>query len=563
MIAEQGDRQSFSISDGEPTEDMHILRLLKSGSKSDFRNILIVTCLAGLVNASLLGVINQAAEQAALAQPIGASMVLLYICLFAIFFFSDRASLREANRVVQRRLEKLRLGIVGNIRRMNLRSLEQMDQGDLYAIVAQEINHLSENLPLLVSAAQSVFLLAFCLLYIATLSLVSFLVVVGIIAVGLTIYGMRRRKLDQALADVHLHEAAMLDNLTHFTKGFQEIRLNADKNDSLFRHFTQIIDGLHAHVVGVGRNWVFLIQFSNALLYALVGAVIFVLPVFFQGYTDIIYKITAVTIFCVGPLTAITAAAPLYAKADVGLRHVARLEKQLKQALAADEPIAASRYKGFKQINFNNLSFSYRDSRGDILFTSGPLSLSVRRGETIFFVGGNGSGKSTVMKQLCGLYIPDEGSIDVDGALIGDAQRQEYRELFAAIFADFHLFDRLHGLGQADPAKVNALISKMELDGKVTFNKGRFSTTNLSTGQRKRLAMIACLLEDRDIYLFDEWAADQDAHFRDAFYTQLLPELKRQGKTILAVTHDDRYWQHCDRRLTMDLGAIISETGAS
>lgn len=542
---------------------MHILRLLKAGSKTDFRNILIVTCLAGLVNAALLGIVNQVAEQTALAQPIGTNTLLLYICFFAIFIFSDRASLREANRFVQHRLEKMRLRIVRHVRRMDLRALEQLDQGDLYGIVAQEINHLSENLPLLVSAAQSVFLLAFCLLYIATLSFVSFLVISGIMAAGLLLYGLRRRKLDQALADVHRYEAAMLDNLTHFTKGFQEIRLNADKNDSLFRHFTTIIDRLRMHVIGVGGNWVVLIQFSNALLYALVGAVIFVLPIFFQGYTDVIYKITAATIFCVGPLTAITGAASLYAKADVGLGHVARLERQLRQDHTFEPSVTPSRFKSFETINCHNLSFSYRDAQGEVLFASGPLNLGIKRGETIFFVGGNGSGKSTVMKQLCGLYVPDGGVIDVDGVLIGDAERQQYRELFSTVFSDFHLFDRLYGIDFADPAKANALIDRMGLEGKVSFKNGRFSTTGLSTGQRKRLAMIASLLEDREIYIFDEWAADQDAHFRDKFYTELLPELKRRGKTILAVTHDDRYWHCCDRRLTMDLGSITSEARGS
>lgn len=542
---------------------MYILRLIKAGDAKDFRNILIVTCLAGLVNAALLGIVNQASELAALAQPIGADMVLLYACFLAIFILSYRASLRETNRLVQHRLEKLRQRIVNNIRKMDLRALEQTGRGDLLAIVAQEINHLSENLPLLVSAAQSVFLLIFCLLYIATLSFLSFAIITAFMAAGLAAFWRRRQKLNKALTEVHAFEADMLDSLTHFTKGFQEIRLNAAKNDALFRHFSTVIEGLRHQVVGVGKNWVVLIQFSNALLYSLVGVVIFVLPIFFQGYTDVIYKITAATIFCVGPLTAITAAAPLFAKADIGLGHVDRLDRRLRKVVTDAKSVAHSRFKGFAAIACRDLTFSYRDEQGEILFASGPLNLAIKRGETIFFVGGNGSGKSTVMKQLCGLYTPDGGTIDVDGVAVSDADRQDYRELFSAIFSDFHIFQRLHGLEQADPRQVEELIRRMELEGKVGFKDGCFSTTNLSTGQRKRLAMIASLLEDREIYLFDEWAADQDAHFRETFYTQLLPDLKRRGKTVLAVTHDDRYWSYCDRRLTMDLGVITAETGGA
>ncbi len=541
---------------------MHIVRLMSTGTPTNFRHVLGITCLAGLANAALLGMINQAAEQAAMAQPIATSTLLLYACLFAFFFLADRASLREANRLVQQRLEALRLRVVGKIRTVDLRTLEGVSHGDLFATIAQEINHLSQTLPLLVSAAQSVFLLIFCLLYIATLSFVAFLVVTAFTSVGLFLFWLRRRNLNQALLRVHRQEAEMLDSLSHFTAGFQEIRLNADKNDALFRHLTNVVDDLQDQVVGVGRNWVILLQFSNAFLYALVGTVIFVLPFFFEGYTDIIYKITAAAIFCVGPVTAITAAAPLYAKADLGLGHVARLEMQLDRGRSANvQPVTRSRFAGFNAITCRKLRFSYREDDGEVSFTSGPLDLTLARGETVFIVGGNGSGKSTAMKMICGLYIPDDGDIEVDGTAIGKEERQDYRELFSAVFSDFHLFDRLYGLPDADAEKVSGLISRMELDGKVTFSDGRFSTTALSTGQRKRLALIVALLEDRDIYLFDEWAADQDAHFREFFYTELMPELKHRGKTVLAVTHDDRFWSYCDRRLYMDMGVFTADAG--
>lgn len=540
---------------------MHIVRLLSMGNASGFRYVLAVTCLAGLANAALLGMINHAAEQAVLARPLGADTMALYVCLFAFFYLADRASLREANRMVQHRLEAVRQRVVGKIRRVDLRGLEQLDQGELFATIAQEINHLSQSLPLLVSAAQSSVLLVFCLLYIATISVPAFAVVATCTIVGLWLFWMRRQRLDQALVEVHHQEAAMLDSLGHFTQGFQEIRLNADRNDALFAHFTQVVNALKDKVVGVGGKWVVLLQFGNAFLYALVGVVIFVLPGFFDGYTDAIYKITAAAIFCVGPVTALTAVAPLYARADLGLGHVAKLERRLDQGRAEPtEPLAASRFADFSTITYDGLTFSYRDADGEVCFTSGPLNLTLRRGETVFVTGGNGSGKSTAMKLLCGLYTPDSGAIAVDGMPVGAGEHQDLREVFAAVFAEFHLFDRLYGLEQVDPDHVAALIAQMELADKVSFADGRFSTTSLSTGQRKRLALIVALLEDRPIYLFDEWAADQDAHFRDIFYTRLLPELKAQGKTVLAVTHDDRYWSACDRRLTMDLGVITAET---
>lgn len=537
---------------------MHIFRLLSTGASAGFRYVLVVTCLAGIANAALLGMINEAAERAVLARPLGGDTILLYVALFAFFYVADRASLREANRLVQHRLEALRLRVAGKIRRVDLRTLESLDRGELFATIGQEINHLSQSLPLLVSAAQSSLLLVFCLLYIATVSLAAFAVVTACTALGLGLFWLRRRRLDEALVQVHHQEAAMLDSLSHFTRGFQEIRLNADRNDALFAHFSGVVDTLRDKVIGVGGKWVILLQFGNAFLYALVGVVIFVLPAFFSGYTDAIYKITAAAIFCVGPVTALTAAAPLYARADLGLGHVARLEQRLQSGRPA-EPVAQSRFADFKLLECRGLTFSYREADGETSFTSGPLDLSLRRGETVFVTGGNGSGKSTAMKLLCGLYIPDGGSLIVDGVAVDSDTRQDLREMFSAVFADFHLFDRLYGLEDADPARVAELIATMELTGKVGFADGAFTTTSLSTGQRKRLALIVALLEDRPIYLFDEWAADQDAHFRHLFYTRLLPDLKARGKTVLAVTHDDRYWPECDRRLTMDLGKVVAE----
>ncbi len=539
---------------------MHILHLLWAGSARPFWGALFTAALAGLANVTLIALINQAAEQAAKSQPIGSQSVFLYLAVFAFFYVADRAALNAANRYVQRRLGDLRFRLVSRIRNAELRRIETLGHGELYATVAQEINHLTQSFPLLVSAAQGLFMLLFGLLYIASLSLVSFLAVGGFMLAGLCLFWFRRQALSAAMMVAHEREAAVLDSIAHFTDGFQELRLNANKNDALFQRFTMVAGALETTVVGLGRLWVMMLQFTNAFQYALVGMVVFVLPLFFQGYTDVIYKIVAVAIFSVGPVAALTAVAPIFAKADVGLGLVYRLERQLAQGETARSPAEADRpsaFAGFSTIRFERMVFSYRDAEGVPNFTSGPWNFTLQRGEIVFFTGGNGSGKSTVMKLICGLYAPDAGDLLVDGVAVTSATRQHYRELFAAIFPDFHLFGRLHGLENADPIRVQQLIERMELADKVAFSAGRFSNQALSTGQRKRLAMIVALLEDREIYLFDEWAADQDAHFRDVFYTELLPDLRRRGKTVLAVTHDDRYWHCCDRRLQFDLGRIV------
>jgi putative ATP-binding cassette transporter len=183
--------------------------------------------------------------------------------------------------------------------------------------------------------------------------------------------------------------------------------------------------------------------------------------------------------------------------------------------------------------------------------------LTVRGGEILFVVGGNGSGKTTLAMLLLGLYEPMSGSILFNGVLVSADNRDEYRQQFSVIFSDFHLFDRLPvASGDLDERRASHYIERLNLQDKVSLRQDRFSTTNLSSGQRKRLALVNAYLENRPFYVFDEWAADQDPAFKKFFYTELLPDMKRQGKGVVIVTHDDAYFHHCDRMVWLEDGAI-------
>jgi putative ATP-binding cassette transporter len=211
---------------------------------------------------------------------------------------------------------------------------------------------------------------------------------------------------------------------------------------------------------------------------------------------------------------------------------------------------------GISSIRLENISFTYTDHSGAAVFTVGPFDLTLEAGQILFVAGGNGSGKSTFLKLLTGLYPHSSGSIEVDGATTGIA---DYRALFSTVFTDFHLFDQLYGVPSPDPQRVEDLLRQLRLGQKAAIVDNAFSTTKLSTGQRKRLALIAAVLEDRPVIIFDEWTADQDPEFRETFYKDLLPQLRREGRTVIAVTHDDRYFKYCNRLITMQDGRITGD----
>ncbi|MDY6993484.1 MAG: ATP-binding cassette domain-containing protein, partial [Pseudomonadota bacterium] len=283
----------------------------------------------------------------------------------------------------------------------------------------------------------------------------------------------------------------------------------------------------------------------------------FILPQFSPTLPDTILKLTATVLFIMGPLGTIINALSSLTKSNVAVSNIYNLEIQLDAArsnvVQTDE---LKTFQQFKQIELQDIVFHYHNEQGYNVFSVGPINVRLNRGEIVFIVGGNGSGKSTLLKLLVGLYFPTNGYLYVDDELIDPTNYQQYRELFSIIFTDFHLFDRLYGLTDIDQQRLLALLRLMELEKKTKYIEGKFTQLDLSTGQRKRLALIIALLEDKPIYIFDEWAADQDPVFRKYFYEVLLKDLKKQGKTIIAVTHDDRYFALADRVLKMDYGKL-------
>ena len=192
-------------------------------------------------------------------------------------------------------------------------------------------------------------------------------------------------------------------------------------------------------------------------------------------------------------------------------------------------------------------------------FALGPIDLAIRRGETVFIVGENGSGKTTLVKLLLGLYAPHAGALTLDGAPVPPERRDDYRQLFSAVFFDYFLFGDVMAPGPIDPAEARRHLERLDIAHKVDIVDGKFTTTDLSAGQRKRLALVQVYLERRPIAVFDEWAAEQDPTFRRIFYTEILPEFRARGTTLIVVSHDDRYFDAADRVLRLKDGHVVED----
>ncbi len=302
------------------------------------------------------------------------------------------------------------------------------------------------------------------------------------------------------------------------------------------------------------------ILLENLSLFIVLAALVFLLPVFSPEQIPNLPRLTTFVVFLFGPLGQVIAVYPLFNEATASLREIQRVEKLLdsiyRQGLA-DAVDAVDQAIPFHGLSCAALAFSYRDEHGRPSFSLQPFDFRLSKGELVFITGGNGSGKSTFLKVLAGLYPPANGDIAVNGVIIGHDNLQSYRNLFANVFSDFHLFDRLYGFNEVDDGRVRELLELTDLLRKTSIVDRRVETLRLSSGQRKRLALVLSLLEDKPILLLDEWAAEQDPPFRRKFYREILPWLKQQGKTVVAVTHDDDHYDVADRVLKMQFGKFV------
>lgn len=540
---------------------MKLAYFLNKETKAPLLIIATMAGVSGIMNGLILMLINVAADNVD-DKKATLFLFIALIAVFVIYIYALRYALVQALTAIGDALEKVKARISNKVRHTGLRFVEKHKGIGTYSALIQDTSMIAEGIVQSVYSIQSILMLLIIGLYLAVISPVAFFAVLILIAVSMPLYLKEFTKTTAEMQKSSQKEGEFLSCFNSILQGFKELKLNQRENDEVFGQLCAISDEMQDIAAKSNISFIFNMVFSSTILYVVLLVTVFIVPSYAPTHSDVIHSITSSIIFIMGPLVMLATGIPVFAKTDDSINRLYDLEQELDEAnIASSYGETADHYPAFTQFQslaMQDVLFHYRDQAGQSLFTSGPHTFTLQQGELLFIVGGNGSGKSTFLKLLTGLYQPEEGDIYLDGELVEPMQYLAYRELFSIVFTDFHLFDRVYGLPDIEEAQVNYWLKEMKLEKKTRFHNHQFSNMNLSTGQRKRLAFIVAVLRNHPICIFDELAADQDPQFRQYFYEKILQDLKAQGRTVIVVSHDDDYFCCADRVLKLDEGKINS-----
>lgn len=515
-----------------------------------FRVCILLLLSAGISNALVIAIINTGASL-----PVRGSLVFAFWFLASVAAAASTqyyATSRSAA-LIERSLHDVRLELVDAFLKSDLQPLENLGMSAVYSCFARDTLVLGQASYRLAWALQAFASAIVILLYLMFVSPAAGWLIVAMLLAGAVVWRTLGSAVERTMAAAGAKNESLLDLAAQTLDGFKEVKLNQARAAALEAAFLRVAAGLELLQKRLNETITRGPLFLQVLFYVLLGVSVFLLPKLHAVNTIALHKITAAVLFVMGPVTGVFVALPFVAIANASVGSIGRLRDRLALGAGAGESQAAP-VPSFESLHLSGLEFRYGEDPGD-WFQVGPINFKLQAGELVFIAGGNGSGKSTFLKLLTGLYYPVSGRIEVNGAPVDPDDYGPYRGLFSAIFPDFHVFEKLYGLS-VDEGLVDSLLRRFDLHHKTRLSRDGWTSRELSTGQKKRLAMIVARLEDRPLLVLDEWAADQDPEFRSTFYREILPELKKAGKTMVVATHDDRYFDAADRVYKMELGML-------
>ncbi len=512
--------------------------------------------LSGLASGALIAFVNIALTS---TQDDVAGMGWKFLGLVVISLVTAVAANITISYFYRKVLLDLQLRLASKMTDTPLRSLEEIGSAPLLAVLTDDVAKIGEVATTIVPMLANLTTIVVCCCYLIWLSWPAFVGTSIFIVIGALSYKVLIGR-EQVILEAGREQLDGLYRYFHdLTHGLKELKLSKSRGD-------RFLEGVLRPAAFAVQKHLFLWDISFAaistwgrfLIMVVVGLVLFMLPSFISLKEGVLSGYVIALLYVRSSLLSVLDALPHLSAATVALRKIESFGFDVTEAGTEDGQIELLP-SNWRALRLRGVTHSYYHDREDCQFTLGPIDLELLRGEIVILIGGNGSGKTTLSKVIMGLYPPESGAISLDEVGIRLEQIGGYRQLFSAVFTDFHLFEDLLGLDSSKLAdKGREYLAKLELDHKVRIEGGRLSTTRtLSRGQQQRLALLVAYLEDRPFYVFDEWAANQDPVFKDVFYTQLLPELKANGKGVLVISHDDQYFGVGDRVLKLVDGKLV------
>jgi putative ATP-binding cassette transporter len=500
---------------------------------------------------------------------------LLVLLLLVTTFLSQYALTRLGHRFVY----ELRTKLVKQIIDTAVPQIDHLGSARLLASLSSDIQSITVAFVRMPELVQGIILSVGVGLYLGWLSLPLLFIVMFWIVMTIWISTILVKHVYTHLTELREINDALYQDYQSIIEGRKELALNQHRAEKLYTDdFLAHAKSYEKTVTKSDTFHLSAVNWSNIMMFASIG-IVFAVANYLDIPMGVATTFSLTILFMQSPLLHAVGAYPTLQTAQVALEKIQSLELAEHQPSFATDTVT----QDWQSITLNNINYRYvgssnsshapdkavndnaqnsdssdnnQNPANNILKS---VNLTLQRGDVVFLIGANGSGKSTLAKILTGIFTPTTGTVQFDGQSVDSENNADFRQLFSAIFSDQHLFKQLIGIqgNEPDAALVSDWLHKLNLQEKVSVSGHKLSTDKLSQGQRKRLAMLIAVAEQKDILLLDEWAADQDPAFRRVFYQTLIPELKAMGKTLFIISHDDGYFEHADRLLLMKEGRLI------